>query len=344
MNEQLSEQQMNKILPLLSVIAKHIGNGMIPDNKLLETLSQSVDSADAMTLQELELWADMLVQVRTEVGSEGSIIQLLQDRGIPWAPAILAVNVASGPPAILKEAPISAWDSLQSESKPTIDYRGILEPTESYHEWLPDHAWHNDLDWGHLPSFIRDNRVLMDMLLQGKEVNSQNVSYKITNYRLMRKLHDDRPALSLEAPREKYHEWLPDHKWHDDLDWWHTPSFILKPRVLNVLIQGKSIDGRNVSYKINNNRLMRKLHDEVPIFLQIEKPNETYHEWLPDHAWHNDLDWGHLPLWIKGNPTLINELRRGRQISGRRILYKMVKNKLMRKLKDGVPIYVPKKR
>jgi uridine kinase len=89
----LSEQQLSNILPVLSAIGQRVGKGMTPDKKWLKTLlSKSTGGADSLTLQELEQWGKILTQVRTKVLSEAAGIQLLRDRGIPEAPAILAIN------------------------------------------------------------------------------------------------------------------------------------------------------------------------------------------------------------------------------------------------------------
>jgi hypothetical protein len=322
MNEQLSEEQISNILPVLAAIANDIAKGVVPDRKRLQTLLPgSLGSTTDQDHQESELCADILQKAKTGVLSEMSAIQLLQDRGIPEAPAVLAVNIA-------------CHGSRMGEPE-IYDPEDILSPAEPYHVWLPDHDWHNDLDWRHLPSFIKDNDILRNMFLQGKEINSRNVSYKINNGRLTRKLHVECPAVLVEAPGEQYHEWLPDHRWHDDLDYGTLPLWIKRnQQILNtLLINGEQITSKYVSYKVFGNRLMRKLHDSVPVHGQIEEPMEDYHRRLRDNKWHNDLDWGHLPLWIKGSPKLIDELRRGRQIEGRTISYKMVQNRLMRRLK-----------
>jgi hypothetical protein len=329
MNERLSEQQLSNILPLLSGIANDLAKGIVPDPQRLVKRSLLTPEArvDDLALQELKLWIDILRQVKARGSSDAVAIQFLQDRGIPEAPAILAVNLVSGSLISMESPPRGVERKLGP-----VD---ILISAEPYHAWLPDHDWHNDLDWEHLPSFIKDTHILRNMLLQGKEINSRNVSYKITNGRLIRKLHDERPTVLLQAPGEQYHEWLSDHRWHDDLDYGTLPLWIKRnQQILNtLLIHGEKVTGKYVSYKVFGNRLMRKLHDSVPVHGQIEEPRESYHRRLRDNRWHNDLDWGHLPLWIKGNPKVVDELRRGRQIEGRTISYKMVQNRLMRRLK-----------
>jgi len=70
----------------------------------------------------------------------------------------------------------------------------------------------------------------------------------------------------------------------------------------------------------------------------IDKPVEPYHKLLPDHGWHNDLIWEQLPDWIKRNPQLIARLKRGEQVIGKNVRYKLVANKLIRRLRYRVPV------
>ena len=99
MNERLSEQQISNILPLLSAIAKQISGGTIADNGRLEILlPESVGNANALALRELELWADILRQVRTKKCSEASAIGILRGRGhqndaLPFTNVIPVYNV-----------------------------------------------------------------------------------------------------------------------------------------------------------------------------------------------------------------------------------------------------------
>lgn len=381
MNAPLHKEQIDRILPLLPPMATHMGNGVTLDRHWLETfVSQSVGSIDALTFQELELWADILQQVRTKGRSEASAIESLQSRGIAEAPAVLAVYAASGPAPIMGAKSNTAFDILTAEAqqkqgspdalteevktailqkdyhkaaqiqeqiirlrnrlKPPSGGVMLLAPTELYHEWLPDHEWHCDLDWADLPSFIRSSPRLTEMLRRGEEVNTKHLSYRIKDGRLARKLHDDLPAMGLENARERYHEWLPDHEWHNDLDWAHLPVWLKRDRkALNDLfIHRKQVNGKYVSYRVVDNRLLRKLHDSFPV-IALEAPREGYHKWLPNHEWHDDLDWAHLPVWIKQSQESFNGLLvRGRQVDGKYVSYKVVGNRLMRKLHDSVPV------
>lgn len=334
MSLRLREEQIEQILPVLAKIAASIGVGDTPDQEFLRQLLGELGKApEDWALKELERWTGILKQVHENPNQEENMQSALEDCGVPEAPATLAVHMAI--------PPISAWESFEHEYGTTTDDTpkewSILEPVEPYHDWLPDYNWHNDLDWEQLPFFIKGNGTLIHKLRQGEEVNSQNVSYKLVNKRLIRKLHDDRLAIPLKGPLEAYREWLPDHQWHADLDWFHTPLSIQKPAVLNALLQGKAINTRYVSYKVANNRLMRKLHDSMPV-LALEPPRERFHMWLPDHKWHDDLTFRLLPPWIKNDPSILQALRQGRQVSGKYVTYKIEDSRIMRKLKDRVPV------
>ncbi len=69
-----------------------------------------------------------------------------------------------------------------------------------------------------------------------------------------------------------------------------------------------------------------------------DKPAEYYHRLLPDHGWHNDITWEQLPNWITINPRLIARLKRGEQVIGRNVRYRLVANMLIRRLRYRVPL------
>ncbi len=69
-----------------------------------------------------------------------------------------------------------------------------------------------------------------------------------------------------------------------------------------------------------------------------DQPSEPFHRLLPDHGWHNDLSWDQLPTWIKSNPKLMASLKGGEQVVGKNVRYKFVANKLIRRLRDRVPV------
>ena len=75
----------------------------------------------------------------------------------------------------------------------------------------------------------------------------------------------------------------------------------------------------------------------------VDKPVEPYHRQLPDHGWHNDISWEQLPDWIKKNAQLIARFRRGEQVVGKRVRYKMVANKLIRRLRYRIPVAIDHK-
>jgi hypothetical protein len=328
MKEPLSEAQIHQLLPLLSVIAKHIGSGSHVDQVFLKgLLSRSDYGLSDWAPAELQNWCDILLKGYSCQGEEESIIGELQDRGIPEAPAVLVVNAIINPPAI---AP-------SKEEKPRIADLYTTAAHEAYNIWLPDHDWHYDLDWATLPFWIKRDTGLVQKLCYGQDVVSRFIRYRVDDEGIKRKLHDYVPIFLPAKPREIYLEWLTDYDWHNDIDTGHLPQWLINDaRLLNQLIHGNDVMGKYIRYKFVNNRLYRKLRDGVPMYLNVKPPIEQYNYWLPDHNWHNDLDWQLLPVWIKGNPKLVVCLQRHEHISGKSVVYKYENNKLFRRLRDGI--------
>ena len=156
----------------------------------------------------------------------------------------------------------------------------------------------------------------------------------------------------VDKPVEMYHQRLPDHGWHNDLTWEQLPDWIKQDAELITKLQrGGLVVGRSVSYKLMSNKLIRRLNDSIPYarrvknltqqintYVERHKPAERYNQRLPDHEWHNDLTWEQLPDWIKKDAKLKGKLRRGEEIIGQRVRYKLVANKLIRRLRHKIPV------
>jgi hypothetical protein len=105
MSNQLPEEKLNKLLPALSLLAKRIGAGVTPAQHALKEILLSIGvQEEGWALQELELWSRKLQQARTVSNDDEKtvIAAELQNRGIPSAPAILAVDAALPPPLIVE--------------------------------------------------------------------------------------------------------------------------------------------------------------------------------------------------------------------------------------------------
>lgn len=105
MGEQLPEEKLNRLLPVLSSLAKYIGTGNMPSRHALEELLYAVGmEGEEWAIEELELWGKILEQARTASNDDErtAIAAELQNRGIPMAPAILAVDAAIPPPLIVE--------------------------------------------------------------------------------------------------------------------------------------------------------------------------------------------------------------------------------------------------
>ena len=110
MGKQLPEEKLNRLLPAVSLLAKCIGAGGTPDQHTLKEILHSIGvQEEGWALQELEFWGRKLQQART-VSSDTektTIAAELQGRGIPIAPAILAVDATIPPPLIAEPQSIN---------------------------------------------------------------------------------------------------------------------------------------------------------------------------------------------------------------------------------------------
>jgi len=130
MSNQLSEEKLNKLLLALSPLAKHIATGNMPDQDALKQVLLSVGAErEEWALEELELWSKILQQAPTVSNDDekAAIIAKLQGRGIPEAPAILAVDAAIPPPLIVQPQNID-FGCLKPEegANATLKVRGKL--------------------------------------------------------------------------------------------------------------------------------------------------------------------------------------------------------------------------
>jgi len=110
LGEQLPEEKLNRILPVLSSLAKYIGTGNMPSRHALEELLYAVGmEGEEWAIEELELWGKILEQARTASNDDErtDVAAELQNRGIPMAPAILAVDAAIPPPLIVEPQSIN---------------------------------------------------------------------------------------------------------------------------------------------------------------------------------------------------------------------------------------------
>jgi len=110
MSNQLPEEKLNKLLPILSTLAKHIGSGTVPKEHVLEEILRSVGiEAEEWAVEELVFWSKILQEASTASNDDekAAFAVELQNRGIPEAPAILAVDAAIPPPLIVEPRSIN---------------------------------------------------------------------------------------------------------------------------------------------------------------------------------------------------------------------------------------------
>lgn len=110
---------IKKMIPLLADLAKLIGDGINPDQDILKKiLSKASADKDEKALDEFKRWCEILRKVNSisdDSEQKQETIVALQERGIPEAPATLAVWLAAG-------------KTLTSEPD-AIDF-GLLKPGE----------------------------------------------------------------------------------------------------------------------------------------------------------------------------------------------------------------------
>jgi hypothetical protein len=276
LDNKLTEDKLNLLLPALSLLAEDIGERNAINTELFADIIVSVGvEKDEWAFEELGIWSKILIKARDNFAdpSQNAYIVELKDRGIPEFPSILAIYMVKN----YQKEPVLIETTNTVKEKKTVT---ADKPVESYHQRLPDHGWHNDLTWDQLPDWIKKDPVLINKLQRGEPVLGQRVNYKFVSNKLIRRLND------------------------------HIPL---------------AYNSKNPKQPSN-------------VYINRYKPVERYNQLLPDHEWHNDLNWEQLPDWIKKDARLISKLRRGEEIYGQTVRYKFVANKVMRRLRNHVSV------
>jgi len=119
MNNQLPGEKSNKLLPALLPLAKCIGSGTVPEEHILQEILHSVGvETEEWAVEELVSWIKILQKASTASNDDerAAITAELQGRGIPMAPAILAIDAVYHPIAPSLIAAIAAEEaSFQDE-------------------------------------------------------------------------------------------------------------------------------------------------------------------------------------------------------------------------------------
>jgi hypothetical protein len=120
MKDNLSEDELNEILPCLVSLAVLVGSGQKVDRRaLVNILSQIGVTASEDKLAELELWADILPKAGGDSRNKIAVMTALGVRGIKQAPAELAYE------QVMK----ARQPNPLSVEPPVIDF-GYLKPGE----------------------------------------------------------------------------------------------------------------------------------------------------------------------------------------------------------------------
>ena len=102
MNNQLSEEKLNKLLPALSPLAKRIGAQTILEAHVLKEILSSIGvEVEEWAIEELVFWAKILQKASTAATDDekAAIAKELQDHGVPEASARLAIDEVCHPRA-----------------------------------------------------------------------------------------------------------------------------------------------------------------------------------------------------------------------------------------------------
>lgn len=139
MTNQLSEEQMRKLLPALSPLAESIGKGSTPDQSAIkEILHDSGVDIVEWAIEELEVCSNILLHAPnvSNDDEENDIVAKLKDRGIPEASAQLSVALARGELASVEPpedalSPSSPSSGVTGDVVPTITSSTLGEPPPS---------------------------------------------------------------------------------------------------------------------------------------------------------------------------------------------------------------------
>ena len=102
MDDRLSEELVERMMPALRELANRVGYGDKPDSGALKSiLARAGLAGDKTALDEMESWGQILQAVHDvpdDSDQTASAIASLQERGVSYAPAALAVEHAGGKP------------------------------------------------------------------------------------------------------------------------------------------------------------------------------------------------------------------------------------------------------
>ena len=107
MKDHLVEEELNRLLPALPLLAESIGIGAVPEKDVLEGILGRIGvEAEEWAVEELAFWSMILQRATTAATDDekAGIVKSLQDRGIPQYPAILATDEVRRPRASVPTA------------------------------------------------------------------------------------------------------------------------------------------------------------------------------------------------------------------------------------------------
>ncbi len=103
MNDKLPEDQLNQLLPCLGRMAELISFGNNLNRQTLANIMSEIGiDEEEWALAEMELWVKILYKCQNKSYTKKTIVDELQDRGIPEFPAVLAYESAKPKPLTIE--------------------------------------------------------------------------------------------------------------------------------------------------------------------------------------------------------------------------------------------------
>lgn len=131
MNDRLSEDKLNNLLPCLGPMAEMISIGKKLDRQVLTNItSETGIDSDEWAFAELELWGKILLKCQDKSCTKDTIVDELRNRGIPEFPAMLAYESAKPKPLTIEPKFVDfgclkfgegASTTLQASGEPVIE-------------------------------------------------------------------------------------------------------------------------------------------------------------------------------------------------------------------------------
>lgn len=356
MKERLSQGELDSLSPLLSMVSEHVGAGMTPRASWLRALlSQSFGGDSPLALKELQLWADILQKAKAKACPQTSAIALLQERGVPEAYAVLAVNKASASPRPLLVGVCGrsccgkgmAAEAIASVNYPVLhvnidSFFRARSPARSrgYQNWdcpealmmdtltevvsrlrsgdrtsIPSRGWTESFDVDILPTDLRERSIV---LVEGFLLFASSD---------LADLFDSRIFIDVSDLNILYRRLLRERGMHN-INYIYEVVIPLSKKyqqkqkaVADIVIDGDGTKDkviRDVTREINCLLSKRKPDCSLRLFGKESPWKVRFGDLLTDHHWH-PIDFQSLKPWVQQKR---GELESGRELAGHTFQYR----------------------